>query len=93
MKANRAAIEDALGLTCDWQELPEKARSKILAKKYGDFRDEQERADLRSWAVATTERFADVFPRYLENEAPTIEPPESIGDRRRVPDTDTSPSP
>ena len=53
LKANRAAIEGALGLTCDWQDLPERARSKILAKKSGDFLDEQQRADLRSWAVAT----------------------------------------
>ena len=81
LKANRAAIEDALGVTCDWQDLPEKARSKILAKKYGDFRDEQERAELRSWAVATTERFADVFPRFLESEVPTVEPTESTGGR------------
>ncbi|ERG64560.1 hypothetical protein L332_08885 [Agrococcus pavilionensis RW1] len=65
LETHKGAIEAQLGMKCEWQELPTKAASRILVKRHGDFRDELVRAELREWAVATVDRFADVFPRYL----------------------------
>lgn len=65
LEPKRAEIEYALGMTCDWQELPTKNASRIVVKKDGDFRDEHRRAELRDWIVVTTDRFAKVFPPYL----------------------------
>lgn len=65
LEAHRALIEEQLGMVCDWQELPTKTASRILAKRNGDFRDELLREELRTWVVATVDRFAQVFPPYL----------------------------
>lgn len=65
LEAKSVAIEAALGMPCDWQELPTKTASRILVKKAGDFRDESLHDELRAWAVATADRFAEVFPSYL----------------------------
>lgn len=61
----RDVIEDSLGMTCDWQELPGKQASRIQVVKEGDFRDDQRRDELRDWVVTTTDRFAQVFSPYL----------------------------
>ena len=63
--AKRDEIEAALGLKCDWQELPTKAASRIRVEMPGDFRDGVLRGELRSWAAATADKFAEVFPDYL----------------------------
>ncbi len=65
LEAQRAIVEEQLGMVCDWQELPTKTASRILVKRDGDFRDELLRAELREWVVATVDRFARVFPPYL----------------------------
>jgi hypothetical protein len=53
------------GLKLDWQELPEKKASRILASRPGDFTDETQSQELVEWMVATADNFARVFPHYL----------------------------
>jgi hypothetical protein len=65
LERRKDAIESALGMSLDWQELPTKRASRIQITKPGDFRDEKSRAELRSWAVSTADSFARVFPAYL----------------------------
>ena len=65
LTSRKDEIEAALAMTCDWQELPTKTASRIIVKKEGDFRDDLLRGELRTWAVATADRFSEVFPRYL----------------------------
>lgn len=65
LEAKKEQIEAEFGMPLDWQELPTKTASRIIATKTGDFRDDLLRADLRSWAAATADRFAQVFPKYL----------------------------
>jgi hypothetical protein len=63
--AKRDAIEAAIGLELDWQELPGKKASRIIVKKEGDFNDSSEQIFLVDWIVKTVDRFAEVFPMYL----------------------------
>lgn len=65
LERRKEAIENALGMSLDWQELPTKRASRIQITKPGDFRDERSRAELRSWAVGTADSFARVFPEFL----------------------------
>ena len=52
-------------LNLDWQELPEKKASRILASRPGDFTDETQSQELVEWMVATADDFARVFPHFL----------------------------
>jgi len=61
----RDAIEAAVGMELDWQELPTKKASRIIAKKDGAFSDTSEQLFLLDWIVKTVDRFAEVFPKYL----------------------------
>lgn len=63
--AKRTEIERLIGDTLDWQELPEKKASRIIARREGDFRDEAEAPKLAGWLVDMAEKFAAGFPRYL----------------------------
>ena len=65
LEPHRDEIEEALGTTCVWQELPTKTASRIIVTKDGDFRDKTIREGLRGWAVSMVDKFAQVFPRYL----------------------------
>lgn len=65
LAAAKDEIETALGMTCDWRELPTKTASRIMVEQAGDFRDETRRDELRTWVVATADRFAETFPKYL----------------------------
>ncbi|MFJ5956721.1 DUF4268 domain-containing protein [Paenarthrobacter sp. NPDC092416] len=58
-------IEAAVGVTLDWQELPNKQASRIQVTKPGDFRNGGVRQELLEWAVQTVDTFALVFPKYL----------------------------
>ncbi|MCZ4657034.1 DUF4268 domain-containing protein [Dietzia kunjamensis] len=65
LERDKGAIEDALGLTCDWHELPERNASRIMTIKDGDFRDPTVRTQLLKWAATTADNFARVFTPYL----------------------------
>jgi alkylated DNA nucleotide flippase Atl1 len=59
--AERDVIETEVGSQLDWQELPDKKASRIMAFNPGDFRDPSSRADLQRWMVETADTFAKVF--------------------------------
>ena len=59
------SIENQLGMQLDWQELPGKKASRIIATRQGNFLDEQESQELIQWLVETADRFSKVFPKYL----------------------------
>lgn len=63
--AKRAEIESAVGATLNWQELPTRKASRIVAVSEGNFRDADEAPRLAQWLVAMAERFAVVFRQYL----------------------------
>lgn len=63
--AKREEIEAKLGMTLDWQELPERKTSRIITTHPGDFLDEQDSQELIAWLVETADKFARVFPHYL----------------------------
>lgn len=65
LERSKAEVEEALGSSLDWQELPTKIASRIQITKSGDFRDSEARPQLRTWAVSTADSFARVFPKYL----------------------------
>ena len=64
--SHRSEIENALGVRLDWQELPKKKASRIAISQHGDFLDATQAQDLVSWMAATADRFAQVFPKYLQ---------------------------
>lgn len=61
----REQIEAELGLTLDWQELPDRKASRILITRSGNFLDEIESLELLTWLVVTADNFAKVFPKYF----------------------------
>ncbi len=61
----REEIEAKLALKLDWQELPQKKASRIIASRPGDFTEETQSQELVEWIVATADDFARVFPPYL----------------------------
>lgn len=65
LERSKAEIEEALGLSLDWQELPTKSASRIQVTRSGDFRDSEARPELRNWAAQMADSFARVFPKYL----------------------------
>ena len=65
LDAKREEIEAKLALKLDWQELPEKKASRIIASRPGDFSDETQSQELVEWMVATADNFARIFPHYL----------------------------
>lgn len=58
---DRLAIEAEVGLTPEWQDLPGKKASRIIALHAGDFRDPDARPELQRWMVETADTFARVF--------------------------------
>lgn len=61
----RHVIEGELALQLDWQELPERKASRIIASNAGDFLDDPQSDALVDWLVQTADNFARVFPPYL----------------------------
>ena len=62
---HKDSIENQLDMQLDWQELPDKKASRIIATRQGNFLDEQESQELIQWLVETADRFSKVFPKYL----------------------------
>lgn len=63
--AERDAIESVLGMTLDWNELPNKKASRIIAAHPGSFADPAAVHELVVWLVETADAFAGLFPKYL----------------------------
>lgn len=63
--SNKDSIESQLEMQLDWQELPDKKASRIIATKQGNFLDENEAQGLIRWLVETADGFSRVFPSYL----------------------------
>lgn len=63
--AQRAEIEAELGLTLDWQELPDRKACRIIVYRPGNFLDDDQASELVTWLVNTADNMARVFPRYL----------------------------
>lgn len=63
--AEREFVESALGMSLEWNELPNKKASRIIATHPGSFADAETVQDLVVWLVETADAFAGVFPRYL----------------------------
>ena len=66
LNEQRSEIESALGVKLDWQDLPKKKASRIAISHQGDFLDATQSKELVAWMVATADRFAHVFPKYLQ---------------------------
>ena len=66
LNAQCSDIEGALGVKLDWQDLPKKKASRIEISHPGDFLNATQSKDLVAWIVATADRFAQVFPKYLQ---------------------------
>lgn len=63
--AQRREIENALGVTLEWRDIPEYKSSQAILRHDGDWRDEGAAADLAQWLVRTAENLAAVFPKYM----------------------------
>jgi hypothetical protein len=63
--AAREEIETKLGLKLNWQELPDKKASRIIASRPGDVMLAEQSQELVVWMVTTADHFAHVFPQYL----------------------------
>lgn len=61
----RDTIEEQLGMTLDWRELPERKASRIVVEHYGDSADPEQQPGLVQWMVATADAFARVFPGFI----------------------------
>ena len=80
LNAQRSEIEGALGLKLDWQDLPTKKASRIAISHHGDFLDAMQSQDLVAWMVATADRFAQVFPKYLQGSGDLQGSADLVGD-------------
>ena len=59
---DRMGIENELGVTLDWQELPNRTASRIITfKESCDPSDEERWPEYQRWVVDTLERFESVF--------------------------------
>lgn len=63
--SHKDEIEEKLGMTLDWQELPDKKASRIFVAHSGDFTDESQTDELVRWLSETADMFSKVFPKYL----------------------------
>lgn len=66
LRRDRAEIENELGISLDWRDLPGRKASRIMAPRPGDFRDPEQRAEIQRWMVETVDNFARVFRPRLE---------------------------
>jgi len=62
---NKEEIEAKLGYELDWQELPEKKACRVTVIRSGDFLDKELTQELITWLIENTDKFAKVFPKYL----------------------------
>lgn len=62
---DRESIEQQLGMTLDWRELPERKASRIVIEHRGDSADPEEQLELVQWMVATADAFSRVFPGFI----------------------------
>jgi hypothetical protein len=65
LHAKSEEIEDKIGMTLDWRELPDRKACRITTTHEGDFLDEAESEKLIMWMIETADIFARVFPKYL----------------------------
>ena len=70
LHARRREIENALGATLEWRDIPENKSSQAILRRDGDWRDEALAPDLARWLVSTAETFAAVFPGYVGDARP-----------------------
>ena len=61
----RSAIEDQLGATLDWRELPERKATRIVLEHAGDIADPAQQPELVRWMAVTADSFARVFPPFI----------------------------
>lgn len=61
----REAIEQQLGMTVDWRELPERKTSRIVVEHPGDSADPDQQPGLVQWMVETADQFSRVFPAFI----------------------------
>jgi len=63
--ARRVDIENELGETLEWEELPEKKASRIKLPMKGDLMNQDGWNSYHSWMLAKVEDFQKVFSRYI----------------------------
>ena len=61
---NKAAIEEELGFSMDWQPLPGKNAARIEITRGGDFTDSNNAEEKFQWYCEKAEVFRKVFPKY-----------------------------
>lgn len=61
----KPVIEQALGYSLDWQELPNKKACRVMITKPGDFADESMQKELIEWLHQKAEEFTKVFKKNL----------------------------
>lgn len=65
LEAEKGAIEAELGMRLEWLDAPAKKSSKVVATREGAYNDPEVSEELISWMIATTDKFASAFGRYL----------------------------
>ncbi len=65
MLTEKDSIEHKLDMKLEWQELPDKKASRIIVTHAGDFTDDLQTNNLVQWLSETADKFAKVFPKYL----------------------------
>lgn len=61
LHSKKQAIEEKLGYSIDWQELPGKKASRIIITKSGDYQNEKDQAELVAWLCQRADDFSRVF--------------------------------
>jgi len=67
LESQKEVIEQEIGESLEWMELPERKASRIKLSYGGNFEDKEKWEDHFSWLLAKGERFFSVFPKYLKN--------------------------
>jgi hypothetical protein len=66
--AQKDAIENELGESLEWMELPGKKASRIKLAHNGNFDNQSEWESQFGWLIQTGENFRRVFPKYIKPE-------------------------
>lgn len=61
----RESIEQQLGITLDWRELPDRKACRIVIEHHGDSADPAQQPELVQWMVTTADAFSRVFPGFI----------------------------
>ena len=63
--SHKDEIENQMGILLEWNELPNKKASRIIAYKTVDFDDKQQWNELFSWMMEIAVKMKNVFKKYL----------------------------